>query len=521
VTITLTRRLSILGAVGALSIGAVAVSAEVATSNQSDDSTGMASLSNAMSQQWNADMLHDGIRATVMSAMYAGSPAQREQYHVDDVDADSHDLIAHFDSAAAGAPAGLTSSFAGIRPDLVEYGTQATKLVALAGTDKAAATVQLPAFLTLFDQLEESLGKVDDSMLAAVHQQQQASADSASSSARVIVLFGVIALLVFLGLVLSISRSITGQLGRLVTVLKSVAGRDLTARAPVEADDAIGQMARSLNEALVEISDTIRTAGHSTMKLTEASQSLAGVSRQLGQAAAETAVQAEEASRSSGEISSSVTTMSGATEEMGASIREIALQTATAAQVAADASSSASATAASMNRLSEASIEIGEIVKVITDIAEQTNLLALNATIEAARAGDAGKGFAVVATEVKELAHETGRATDDITAKIDAIQALTSDAATAIKEITQVIERIDENQSMIAAAVEEQSATTGEISRSVGDAASGASQISSNVTSIARSADATSTGADATRSSAEELLALANDVDVLISRFRY
>jgi methyl-accepting chemotaxis protein len=158
--------------------------------------------------------------------------------------------------------------------------------------------------------------------------------------------------------------------------------------------------------------------------------------------------------------------------------------------VAASAVETARTTSATVAKLGESSTEIGNVLEVITSIAEQTNLLALNATIEAPRAGEAGKGFAVVANEVKELAQETARATEDIARRVEAIQADTGSATDAIASISEIIDRINDYQSAIATAAEEQTATTQEMSRSVGEVASGATAISSTVDGLASAADA-------------------------------
>jgi methyl-accepting chemotaxis protein len=189
--------------------------------------------------------------------------------------------------------------------------------------------------------------------------------------------------------------------------------------------------------------------------------------------------------------------------------------------VAGDAVSMAEQTNVMMSRLGASSIEIGNVVKVITTIAEQTNLLALNATIEAARAGDAGKGFAVVAGEVKELAQETARATEDIGGRVDAIQADAQQAIAAISEIGSIIERINDFQVTIASAVEEQTASSQESSRTVGDVAARTNEIASTIADIAGVAARNTDEAGTSLTAARQLAGMAEQMNGLVARFRF
>jgi methyl-accepting chemotaxis protein len=205
---------------------------------------------------------------------------------------------------------------------------------------------------------------------------------------------------------------------------------------------------------------------------------------------------------------------------MGASIKEIAKNATEAAKVATAAVKVAETANSTVGKLGESSAEIGQVIKVITSIAQQTNLLALNATIEAARAGEAGKGFAVVANEVKELAKETAKATEDISRKIEAIQTDTKAAVDAIGTISEVINQINGISSTIATAVEEQNATTNEMARNVSEAAHGSEEITSNIAGVAQAAESTSRGAGDTQKAAQQLVETSSELRRLIERFK-
>ncbi len=206
----------------------------------------------------------------------------------------------------------------------------------------------------------------------------------------------------------------------------------------------------------------------------ENGQAAAAMDRMAGEAAAD-AAQLSEVSR---QVNANIQTVAAASEQLSAAIREISGQVQSSSRVAAEAVDKAGQTNRRMQGLSEVVGRIGEVAHLISDIASQTNLLALNATIEAARAGDAGKGFAVVANEVKGLANQTARATDEIAQQIDALRAATGESVAAIQDITRVVESMGGSSAAIAAAIEEQSAATAEISRNVQEAADGAQEVS-------------------------------------------
>ncbi|WP_017935426.1 methyl-accepting chemotaxis protein [Nocardioides sp. Iso805N] len=306
----------------------------------------------------------------------------------------------------------------------------------------------------------------------------------------------------------------------LLVFVRQVAAGDLASHTEVLGADNLGQMGAGLNELVSAFRSSLTRINETADALNVAAGQLTVVAQGMDDGAAQTTDRASTASSASVEVSASIRTVATAAEEMTASIREIARNATDASTVATQAVGIAGSTQDTVASLGEASAEIGKVIKVITSIAAQTNLLALNATIEAARAGDAGRGFAVVANEVKELAGQTAKATEDISSRVAAIQGSTTDAVQAITEITTVIAQINDITGTIASAVEEQTATTNEIARSVTDAANGANSIAEDATQVARAAAETQSGAQDTLDSATTLTSMAGELKELVGHFR-
>ena len=318
-------------------------------------------------------------------------------------------------------------------------------------------------------------------------------------------------------------RDEIGEMAKAVQVFKdnAIAVEKMKAEQEVQdrraAEEKRQQMAQLADRFESSVGGIISTVSSAATELQHTAQSMTST-------AEETNAQSSAVASASDNASQNVQTVAASTEELTASIGEISRQINSSNSIAQQAVKDATTANDDVQGLAQAARTIGDVVNLISDIAEQTNLLALNATIEAARAGEAGKGFAVVASEVKSLANQTAKATDEISAQVEAMQGATNSTVESIQKITDVIKRISENATAISSAVEEQNSATLEISRNVQEASAGTQQVASNITEVRRAAEETGASSSEVLSAASELSkqseTLRTEVDDFIAGLR-
>ena len=315
-----------------------------------------------------------------------------------------------------------------------------------------------------------------------------------------------------------LAEETTRQIG---DIISAAAGGDFTAAVKLEGKEGFFlDISTQVNQLIESSRYAFKAIANNAIKLSLAAEELSSVSIQMSSNAEETSAQAKVVADSADSMSSNTQMVATGIEEMSASIREISLSTVQASTVANQAVDVAKSTNETMSKLGKSTMEIGNVLKVISSIAEQTNLLALNATIEAARAGELGKGFAVVANEVKELARQTAKATEEIGGSINVMQADAKGALASIEEITAIINKMNEISGVIASAVEEQAATTAEINRNVSEAATGSTEIAKNIKSVADAAKSTTEGASNSQQAASDLSKIAVDLEGEVAKFK-
>ncbi len=384
------------------------------------------------------------------------------------------------------------------------------------------------------DRISEALTAIKTSQIAGLNSLRASSDAEMGMSITVALTLTAIAVVAGTLFAWLIGRGISGPVKKMTDSMTALAGGDLTVEIPArENTDEIGDMAKAVEvfkenmikareaaareaeevkirearakriEELTQAFDAAASAALNTVS--SASTELKASATSMTATAEETSRQATAVAAASEQASTNVTTVATATEELSSSIAEITRQVAHSAQIASKAVEESNRTTGAVKGLAEGATKIGDVVKLINDIASQTNLLALNATIEAARAGEAGKGFAVVAAEVKNLATQTAKATEEIAAQVNMIQAATNESVTAIEGIGGTIRQINEIATTIASAVEEQGAATQEITRNVQQASSGTREVSSNIGGVSQAAAETGTAATQVLSASDEL----------------
>ena len=376
-------------------------------------------------------------------------------------------------------------------------------------------------YVTAASPIKTADGEVVGQALVAISLEAVHSAEA--SGRQVTFLFGMGILIVGCTIFWFLTQRMLSPVFGMVTRLEDIAQgeADLTKRLEIETNDELGEMARWFNTFADRLQDTFQAVGSQAIQVDDLCQKLEALGGELQDNIQQTSNRSQQVSDGGNEVSDNVEKASFGVSEMESSISEISSNIHEVSAVARTAVDEANKTTSTVAELEESSGKIDNVLKVISSIAEQTNLLALNATIEAARAGEAGKGFAVVANEVKELAKETAKATDDVRKLVESIAASSHAAVDAIGNIGNIIRRIDDHQAAIAAAIEQQSATATSVSHTISRAKDVTTTIHESIRDVAANALENSEHSQHLRDSASEMARAASSMKDVISKFRY
>ena len=513
---TIGKRFLIAGVIAIIALIAVSALGVWGTREAVSGSTQLNTISTAIRNHMEADMMHDALRGDVLYALREGKAGNKDSKAA--IDADVADHVKNFEehidaNKALELPPEARQALDDIGPALPTYIEAAEKISEQAFTDNYAAQRGFDDFIKVFEALEVKMGATSD---AIQHSADVIQADVNSKTNTIFILLAVVialSVVAVIGVLTLTARSVVRPVTAMTSAMGRLAAGDLSTEIPGRnRKDELGAMAGALEvlkensvrahqlsseqsevhetqrqraEALerlchefdAEMAKNLSDVGHSLQTMQNAVSSMA-------RSAEETAGEASHANEASAQTASSVGSVASATGELSNTINEITRQVAQSNQIAGEAATQARQTNEQIKGLAIAAEKVGAIVQLINAIAGQTNLLALNATIEAARAGEAGKGFAVVASEVKNLASQTAKATEEIASHVGAIQNETQRSVSAIQSVAAIIEQINQITSTVATAVEQQGGVTQEIVRSVDQASGGTREVTESINTV-------------------------------------